>query len=465
MASTDMSKHFTWPELLAFVAPSIAGSIFTSIYGVVDGLFVSNFAGKTAFAAVNFIMPMIMILSTTGFMIGTGGSAIVGKTRGEGDEAAASRQFSLLVYFAFALGLALLALGLVITPHVAAAMGAEGQMLDDATLYGRLVLLSMPFFTLQVAFQSFFVTAGKPELGLRVTLAAGILNIVGDFVLVGLLDMGIVGAALATNASEVLGGLAPVIYFARKNDSALRLGRTQFDARVVGKAMVNGSSEMMTNVAVSVVSILYNMQLMHLAGENGVAAYGVVMYVSMIFSAIFMGYNMGASPLMSYQYGARNRIEMRNLFKKGLTFTIAGGVAMLVAAQALAWPISFLFTGYDEKLCELTVHAFRVQSFAFALMGFAMYGSALFTSLGNGKVSALISFLRTLVFEVAFVMLLPFVFGLDGVWVSWPAAEVVSLAVTTAFMVALGRNYGYIAEKGAPTGKGGGMGGPGLEGA
>lgn len=459
MASTDMSKHFTWPELLAFVAPSIAGSIFTSIYGIVDGLFVSNFAGKTAFAAVNLIMPMIMILSTTGFMIGTGGSAIVGKTRGEGDDDAANRQFSLLVYFSFALGLALMVLGLVITPHVAAAMGAEGQMLDDATLYGRLVLLSMPFFTLQIVFQAFFVTAGKPELGLRVTLASGILNIVGDFVLVGLLDLGIVGAALATNASELLGGLVPVIYFARKNDSALRLGRTRFDARVVGRAMVNGSSEMMANVAVSVVSMLYNVQLMRLVGENGVAAYGVLMYVSMLFSAIFMGYNMGASPLMSYQYGARNHLEMRNLFKKGLMFTIVGGAAMLVAAQALAWPVAYVFTGYDEELCELTVHAFRIQSFAFALMGFSMFGSALFTSLGNGLVSVLISFLRTLVFEVAFVMLLPIVFDLDGVWASWPSAEVVSLAVTAALMIALGRNYGYLPEKG------GGTGDPGLEGA
>ena len=442
-----MSQHFGWGKLIRFVLPSIATMIFTSIYGIVDGLFISNFAGKTSFAAVNFIMPMVMILSTSGFMVGSGGSAIVGKTRGEGDDAKANRQFSLFVIFAFALGVVLMIIGMFIAYPVAQAMGATGDMLDEAALYGRIVLISLPFFALQYVFQSFFVTAGKPRLGFVVTVIAGVMNMFLDFLFVGVFGWGVVGAAVATNISEILGGAIPIIYFLRPNSSALRLCKTHLNWGEIGHACINGSSELMTNIAVSVVSILYNIQLLILAGENGVSAFGVCMYVSMIFSAIFMGYCMGSAPLMSFQYGARNTHEMQNLLKKGVLFVAIGGIAMFAASQASATLVADAFAGYDEGLHEMTEHAFRLQSIAFALMGYSMYASSLFTALGNGLVSAFISFIRTLVFEIAAIYLLPLVLGVDGLWLAWPTSELLAMGVSAVLVLSLGNNYGILPPK------------------
>ena len=441
--TVDMSQHFTTGKLLKFVAPSIAMTIFASLYSIVDGLFVSNFAGKTAFTAVNLIFPFIMILSASGMMIGTGGSAIVAKTRGEGDDDRANRYFSMLVWFALGLGVVLAAAGFAATEPVAALLGASGQLLADATLYGRLILLTLPFFMLQYAFQSFFVTAGKPQLGFGIIVAAGVTNMVLDALFVGALGWGLVGAALATNIGELVGGGLPLIYFLRKNASFLRLRPVRPQWRVIGKACVNGSSEMVANVAMSLVGMLYNLQLLAYVGEDGVAAYGVIMYTGMVFGAIFMGYAMGSSPLMSFQYGARNHREMRSLLLRSLGLIAAGSVAMFAAGQLLAEPLSRIFVGYDAALLALTVHAYRVYALCFLLMGFSIYGSAFFTSLGNGLVSALISFLRTLVFEVGAVILLPLWLGVDGIWLSVTVAELASVLVTAAFMIALSRHYGY----------------------
>ena len=440
----DMSQHLTWPQLLKYVLPSIAMMIFTSIYGIVDGFFVSNFAGKTALAAVNFIMPVATILATVGFMMGTGGSALVSHARGEGDERRARRHFSLLVYAAAIGGVLLAVCGFALIPTLAEAMGAQGQMLADSVIYGRMMMLTLPFFVLQYVFQSFFVAAGKPKTGFFVILGAGVANIVLDAVLVGGLGWGLEGAALATNISQVIGGGTALVYFARKNGSFLRLGRCAFEPRVLGRACLNGSSEMMSNVAASLVAVLYNLQLMRYLGEEGVAAYGVIMYVVMIFAAVFMGYSMGSAPLMSYQFGARNTREMRSLLKRGLAFVGLSGVAMFVLAQLLARPIALVFVGYDEALTDLTVGAFRIYSFAFLLMGFSIYGSSFFTSLGNGTVSAAISFLRTLVFEVGAIILLPMLIGAAGIWASINFAELVSVAVTALLMVRLGKRYGYL---------------------
>ena len=442
----NMAQHFRWGALLRFTAPSIAMMVFTSIYGIVDGLFVSNFAGKTVFAAVNLIMPFIMILSTAGFMVGTGGSAIVAKTRGEGDDDRARRYFSLLVYFAFALGVALALIGVAFMEPVAAALGADEAMMGDCVLYGRMLMASLPFYVLQYAFQSFFVTAGKPQLGFAVVVVAGVANMVLDALFVGAFGWGVAGAAGATNVAELLGGGLPLIYFFRKNPSFLRLGRTRLEWRVIGKTCVNGSSEMVSNIAMSVVGMLYNLQLMTYAGQDGVAAYGVIMYAALVFAAIFIGYSMGSSPLMSYQYGARNKREMRNLLRKSLAFVAVGGVAMFGAAQALAGPIAAVFVGYDGALEAMTVEGFRLYSLAFLLMGFSIYGSAFFTSLNNGVVSALISFLRTLVFEVASVLLLPLWLGLTGIWLSVSVAELAAFTVTAVLMLALGRHYGYLGK-------------------
>lgn len=440
----SMAKHFTLGALLGFTAPSIAMVIFTSIYGIVDGLFVSNFAGKTAFAAVNLILPPVIILSTMGYMLGTGGSALIAKTRGQGDDERANRYFSMIVYGGIVISVVLAIVGAAVMEPVAWALGATPEMVGLCTLYGRMLMISLPFYVLQYAFQTFFVTAGKPKLGLAVIIIAGVANMVLDAVFVGALGWGVAGAAAATNVSEILGGGLPLIYFLRKNASYLRLVRARFEWRPFGKACVNGLSEMMTAIAMSVVSMLYNLQLMHYVGEDGVAAYGVIMYVVMVFAAIFMGFNIGSSPLLSYQYGAKNRPEMRSLLAKSLLFTAVGGVAMFVLGQLLAEPIALIFTGYDAQLLALTVHGFRIYALAFLLMGFSMYGSAFFTALNNGVVSALISFLRTLVFEVGSVLLLPLALGIDGIWLSVSVAEVAALVVTATFMLGLGRHYGYL---------------------
>lgn len=439
----DMSKHFTLWGLIKYSLPSMAMMIFTSIYGIVDGLFVSNFAGKTAFAAVNMILPFVMILSVTGFMMGTGGSALVAKTRGEGDDDTANRYFSGIVIFTFFLGLVLAIIGFFTMEPVARALGASQDMLPICVIYGRLLLISLPFYSLQFTFQSFFVTAGKPGLGFSVIVIAGVTNIVLDFVLIAGFGLGVEGAAVATVIGEVLGGLIPVIYFAWKNSSYLRLKAVIPDWHAIGKACVNGSSEMVANIALSIVSMLYNLQLMSYIGEEGVAAYGVIMYTGLVFGAIFMGYNLGTSPLLSFQYGAQNKKEMRSIFLRSLGFVWSAGAVMLVAGQLLAAPFSYIFTGYDQQLFEITVHGFRVYSICFLFMGFSIYGSAFFTALNNGLISALISFLRTLVFETSSVMLLPLVLGVDGIWLSVSVAELASVLVTASFMVAFRNRYGY----------------------
>ena len=441
--SVDMSKHFTTSALIKFTLPTMAMMIFTSCYTIVDGFFVSNYAGKTALAAVNLIFPAVMILASTGMMIGTGGSALVAKTLGEGNAPRARRYFTLLVIFAFAIGSVLAIGGWFFMEPAATMLGATGQMHADASLYGRMMMISLPFFILQYAFQSFFVAAGKPKLGFLVIVIAGVTNIVLDFLFVGAFGWGLPGAALATNIGEFLGGLIPVLYFTRKRDTPLYFARPHLRWHVIGKACVNGSSEMVTNIAMSLVGILYNWQLLRYIGEDGVAAYGVIMYTAMIFSSIFMGYAIGSSPLLSFQFGARNRTEMRSLLWKSLGLIAVASVFMFLAGQELAEPLSAIFVSYDPELLALTTKAYRLYALCFLLMGFAIYASAFFTALNNGVVSAIISFLRTLVFQVAAVIILPKLFGIDGIWLSVTVGDALAVAVAAAFMIALSGRYGY----------------------
>ena len=443
MAIVDMSKHFTAGMLLKYAAPVIASMVFTSVYSIVDGLFVSNFAGKTDFAALNLIVPFIMILSAVGFMMGTGGAALVSKTRGEGNGEDANRQFSLIVYVTIVAGVVLGVLGALLMEPVGRLLGATDELIGPAVLYGRISMISLFAFMLQFMFQDFFATAGKPKLGFVVTVISGVANIIGDAVLVGALDLGIVGAASATVTSELLGGIIPLVYFARKNTSFLKLGRCSLDLRVIGRTCVNGSSEMMANIAMNIVAMLYNYQLILIAGENGVAAYGVIMYVAMVFNAIFIGYTMGTAPLVSFQYGAKNPTEIKSLLKHGLGLMAGTGVLMLALAQLLAWAIAFIFCSYDAELMAMTEFGFRIYSIAFLLMGISIFGSSFFTALNNGLVSALISFVRTLVFEVGSVLLLPMVLGLTGVWLSVVVAECASVLLTSILLYALGPTYGY----------------------
>lgn len=440
-----LSDHFNYSRLLKFTAPSIAMMVFTSIYGVVDGFFVSNFAGKTPFTAVNLIMPVLMIVATVGLMFGTGGTAIVAKTMGEGDREKANRYFSLFVYFAFGTGVVLAVAGIVFIRPVAVFLKAEGELLENCVTYATIILCALPFYVLQLLFQSFLVTAEKPHLGLAVTISSGVTNMVLDAVLVILLpqEYKLAGAAIATAMSQLVGGVAPLVYFFRKNSSLLKLTSTRFDGRAIVKAATNGSSEFMSNVSMSIVAMLYNSRLMEYAGEDGVAAYGVMMYVSMIFSAAFIGYSIGTAPVVGYHDGAKNHAELKSVLRKSLIIIGAFGVAMVAAAQILAWPLAKMFVGYDDNLVDMTISGFRIFALSFVFTGFAIYSSGFFTALNDGLTSALISFLRTLVFQVAAVMILPEIWDLNGIWISIVAAEVMAVLLSVIFLITKRKKYHY----------------------
>ncbi len=438
-----LSDHFTTGRLLRFVMPSVIMMVFTSIYGVVDGLFVSNFAGKTAFAAINLIMPFIMILGAVGFMLGTGGSALVAKTLGEGDTDRANRYFTMIFISTLISGIVISTLGFIFTPQIAALLGADSEMLPSCVAYGRVVIAFNTAFMLQNLFQGFFVTAQKPKLGLFFTVASGVTNMILDALFVGAFDWGVVGAAAATGISQVIGGVIPVFYFIKKNDSLLRFVPTKLEARAILATCGNGSSEMMNNVSSSIVSIVFNFVLMKYASQNGVAAYGVLMYVNFIYVAVFIGYSIGSAPIVSYHYGAQNHSEMRNMLKKGIILMLSTGVVMTVLAYILAPVISKIFVGYDSELCEFTIRAFRIYSPAFLLCGFNIMTSSFFTALNNGAISALVSFLRTLVFQLINVLLFPLIFDSDGIWLAMLSAEILSFIVSAIFLAAKRKKYGY----------------------
>ena len=440
----QLSEHFTYKKLLRFILPSIIMMVFTSIYSVVDGIFVSNFVGKSAFASVNLIMPYLMGISALGFMIGTGGSAFVSKTLGEGKKELANQYFSMLVTIAAIGGFVLSVLSFIFMRRIVMAFGAAGDLIDYCTLYGRISCISLTAFMLQNVFQSFFVAAGKPQLGLKVIVAAGCTNIVLDALFIGVLHFGIAGAAFATMTSEFIGGLLPVVYFFRKNDSLLHFVKPVFDRRVFLKTSTNGSSELMTNLSMSLVNALYNLQLMKIAGENGVAAYGAVMYVNFIFVATFLGYAIGCAPVISYHYGAGNHAELKNLYKKSMSIILVWGVILFGAAQLLAPVLSKIFVGYNTGLYAMTLHGFRVYAIAFLIIGINIFGSSFFTALNNGLISAVISFLRTLVFQVIMVLTLPLWFGINGIWSAISIAEALTLIMTTTFFVRQKDKYHYL---------------------
>ncbi|MDR3766391.1 MAG: MATE family efflux transporter [Butyricicoccus sp.] len=439
----SLSDHFSYAQLLRFTFPAIIMLVFTSIYSVVDGFFVSNFVGKTPFAAINFIMPFLIILGCVGFMFGTGGSALIAKTLGEGQDEQANAFFSLVVYAAFLSGIVLAVLSIAFLRPIVTFMGADGALFENSMLYGKIILLALPFFMLQYEFQCLFATAGKPKLGLLITIAAGCTNMVLDALFVAVFHWGLAGAAIATAASQVVGGVIPVCYFLRKNDSVLRLGRCTLDWHALRKACTNGASELMSNISTSVVGLLFNWKLMQYAGENGVAAYGVLMYVSMIFQSIFMGYSVGVTPVIGYHYGAQNHEELKSLRQKSLLLIALFSLAMFGIGQSLSRPLALIFVSYDAALLEMTVHAFSIFSFSFLLSGIGIFGSAFFTALNDGMTSALISFLRILVFQCAAVLLLPLIWGLDGIWMSVVAAEILAAIMTSLFILGNRRKYQY----------------------
>lgn len=442
----QLSDHFTYRRLIRFVIPSVAMMILTSIYGVVDGLFVSNFVGKTAFAAVNLVIPFTLVLGAFGFMLGTGGTALVAKTLGEGKQEEANRIFSMLIYFAIGLGLVLTMLGIAALKKILLKMGADDAMLGYGMIYGRLVLLGIPFYMLQNMFQNFLIAAEKPQLGLIVTVAAGLTNMVLDALFIAVLGWGVAGAAVATALGQCVGGLIPFVYFyfARKNSSRLALVKTKLLGGALLRTCTNGSSELVSNISMSSVGMLYNAQLMKVAGENGVAAYGVILYVNFIFIAIYLGYAYGSAPIVAFNYGAGKKAELQNVLKKSLKLLLGTGIVLLSIGVLFAGVLSGLFVGYDAQLYAMTVRGLRFYAVSFLLSGFNIFGSSFFTALNNGMVSAAISFLRTVVFEVAAVLILPLFFGLDGVWCAITVAELASILITIGAFSALRRRYQYL---------------------
>ncbi len=431
----QLSDHFNTRRMLRFTLPSMIMMVVTSLYSVVDGFFVSNFVGKTPFAAVNFIMPVLMLLGVFGFMFGAGGSALIAKTLGEGDRDKADGLFSMLALVNIICGIVLAVFSILLLPNIASALGAQDQMLSDCVIYGSIILATLPFLMMQYEFQSFFVVAEKPMLGLYMSIAAGVSNVIFDALFMIVFQWGIVGAALATAMSQFFGGMVPLIYFLRPNTSLLHLTKPIWDFKALWKTCSNGASELMTNISISFVGMLYNVQLMQYAGENGVAAYGVLMYVNFVFVSIFIGFSTGIAPVFSYHYGAQNDSEIRNLFKRSFVTIGIFSVAMLILGELLAYPLSYLFTGYDADLMKMTLRGFFIYAFSFLFAGFAIFGSAFFTALNDGLSSALISFLRTLLFQTVAVLVFPEIWGLDGIWFSVIASEVMADLITVLFLI------------------------------
>ena len=440
----QLSDHFTYGRLLRFTLPSIVMMIFTSIYGIVDGIFVSNFAGKTAFAAINLIMPYLMVFGTLGFMIGTGGTALVSMTLGMGDKKKANELFSLLTLVAVIGGVILTVLSLLFLRPAAVLLGAGGQILEDAVTYGAIVQCALIAYILQYAFQSFCIAAEKPNLSLGMTVAAGVCNIVLDALFVAVFHWGLVGAAWATTIAQIFGALIPLVYFSRPNSSLLRFCKCRFDGKALLRTCTNGSSELMNNISMSLVSMLYNLQLLAYAGEDGIAAYGVIMYVNFLFIAIFIGFSIGTAPIIGFNHGADNRQELKGIVKKSAVIMLGFSLIMTGIAELLASPLASVFVGYDGALRDMTVRGFRIYILSFLLCGFNIFASSMFTALNNGLISALISFVRTLVCQVAAVLILPLIFELDGIWMSIVAAELIALILTAVCFVRYREKYHYI---------------------
>ena len=439
----QLSDHFTYGRLLRFTFPTIVMMIFTSIYGVVDGIFVSNYAGKTAFAAINLIMPYLMVFGTIGFMIGSGGTALISMTLGMGDRKKANELFSMLTYLSIAGGIILTVISVIFMRPAAIALGATGQMLEDCVLYGNITQVALTAYVLQFAFQSFCITAEKPNLSLTMMVTAGVCNIVLDALLVAVFRWGLVGAAVATATAQIVGAVIPLVYFLRPNDSLLQLGKCRFDGKALLRTCTNGSSELMSNLSMSLVSMLYNLQLIKYAGENGIAAYGTMMYVNFVFLAAFIGYSIGTAPVIGFHFGAQNHSELKSLLRNSLGIIGAVSLAMLVMGLVLAAPLSELFVGYDRELTALTIRGFTIFALSFLFAGFAIFTSGFFTALNDGLTSALISFLRTMVFQIAAVLLLPLVWGIDGIWWSIVAAEAMAVAVGICFLLGKQKKYQY----------------------
>ena len=440
----ELSEHFTYQKLIKFTIPTIVMMIFTSIYGVVDGIFVSNFVGSDSFAAVNLIMPALMIFGTIGFMIGTGGSALVSKTIGEGDTQKANRYFSMLIYILIIVGLILTIAAVAMVKPMSKLLGAEGLILEECITYGTVLISFLIPFVLQNCFQSFLIVAEKPTFGLIISIITGISNMILDWLFMYVFKLEIFGAAIATGISQTIGGIVPLIYFVRPNKSKLKLVKTKIEWKAILQACVNGSSEMLTNLSLSLVNMLYNMQLMKYIGADGVVAYGIIMYVGFIFTGTYLGYSIGTAPIVGYHYGAGNTDELKNLLKKSIKLIGVTSVTMTIIAEITSKILASIFVSYDIELLNMTANAIRIFSISYLISGFNIFSSSFFTALNNGIVSAAISFLRTLLFQIAMILILPAIWGVNGIWIAVVFAEILALIVSIIFLVINREKYKYI---------------------
>lgn len=439
-----LSDHFNYKKLLQATLPSILMMVFTSIYGIVDGVFISNYVGTTAFSAVNYFIPVTMVIGAIGFMMGAGGSALVAKTLGEGDEEKANRIFTTVVCFTAVMGAAISVIVFFLVEPIAKLIGADSAFMPYIKTYGKILIAAEVAFMLQNLFQSFFIAAEKATLGFIVTVIAGVTNMILDALFMAVFDWGVKGAAVATIISQMIGAIIPLCYFFNKNNtSLLRFTKPKFEFSVLFKSCTNGSSELLSNVSASVVSMLYNNRLLKIAGQTGVGAYGIIMYVGFIFAAIFLGYAVGTAPIISYHYGAKNTDELKNVLRKSLVINFVGGAIMTGVAIVLSYPLSYVFAKNDSALLKMTNHAMKIYSFSFIVMGFNIFASSFFTALNNGLVSALISGIRTLIFQTSSVILFAKWFGLNGVWSSVIAAEAVALILGVIFFITNRKKYGY----------------------
>lgn len=441
--AVKLNDHFTYKKIIKAVLAPIFMMIFTSVYSIVDGFFVSNFVNKTAFAALNLVFPVTMIIGSLGFMMGTGGSALVAKTLGEGQTKKANEMFSGIVYSTVILGAAVSLAVFFFVEDIARALGATEEMLPYCALYGRILICSEAAFMLQNLFQTFFIVAERPGLGFLVTAMAGVTNMVLDALFIIPLDMGLAGAAYATVIGQVVGAVVPIFYFASKKSNILRLGKGSFSPKMLLKTATNGSSELMSNIAASVVSMVYNAQLLRYLGENGVSAYGIIMYTGFIFAAVFIGYAIGTSPIVSYNYGAGNTDELKNVFKKSMILNAVSGVVMTALSLALARVLAGIFVSGDKELLDLTTDAMRIYGISFIFVGLNIFSSAFFTALNNGLISAVVSFARTLVFQLGSILLLPLAFGVNGIWAAVIVAEGLAFVLDVIFLITNRKKYNY----------------------
>lgn len=440
----QLSDHFTYKKLIKFTLPTIIMMIFSSIYGVVDGIFISNVVGNDAFAAVNLIWPAIMIFASLGYMFGTGGSALVSKVLGEGDKKKANKYFSMIMYIEIIVGIILSVIGIIFIEPLARLLGATEELMPYCVIYGRIILIGLTAFLVQDSIQSFVIVAEKPKFGLYISIVCGVCNMLLDYVLMYVFKMGIHGAALATVISQFIGAGVPLIYFARENNSLLRFTKVKFELKPIIKSCTNGSSEMVSCLSRSLVDVLYNFQLMKYAGPDGVSSYGIIMYVGFIFIGVYLGYSIGTAPIIGYNYGAQNEKELKNVLKRSIKILGISAIVLTGLAEILAKPLANIFVSYDKELLEMTINAIRLYSISYVISWINIYASSFFTALNNGLASAIISFLRTFIFQIAMIYILPVFWGLDGIWLAVVLAELLSLIASIGIFIKNKDKYRYI---------------------